>query len=76
MLCFCFFRAFAPIFRFKMINIWPHLKFFFRCGRPHFLAQKTSDFEIYGVSERTRELSQCGQRVGGPIFRDFVWTSP
>jgi len=46
------------------------------CGRrPHFLEQKASDFEIYGVSARTRReggLSQCGHFVdkgrGGQFF--------
>jgi len=54
---------------------------FFRCGRPHFLSQKTLDFsKFYGVSARTREeggwVSFSDKRGRGwSIFRDFVQTS-
>jgi len=43
-------------------------KGFFRCGRPHFLVQKTSDFS---------KIMACphGHGEGGSIFRDFVRTS-
>jgi len=58
---------------------------FFRCGRPHFLAQKNFGFfEIYGVSalrtdkggrgvEQVRTFADKGER--GSIFTDFVRTS-
>jgi len=49
---------------------------FFRCGRPHFLfAKNLGFFEMYGVSARTKGLSQCEQGGEGSIFRDFVRTS-
>jgi len=60
---------------------------FFRCGRPHFLAQKTSDFSKFMVcsheqGEREVELVRifCGQE-GGVNFLRFcadgsLWTAP
>jgi len=50
---------------------------FFRCGRPHFLAQKTLDFLKFIVCPHGQgggRSGQCGQGVGS-IFRDFVRTS-
>jgi len=53
---------------------------FFRCRRPHFLEQKTSDFSKFMVfSHGQRGFEQVriffGQGGRGSIFRDFVWTS-
>jgi len=39
----------------------------FKCGRPHFLAQKTKDFSKFMVCPHEQ-----GGRVNFPIFRDFV----
>jgi len=48
----------------------------FRCGRPHFLAQKSLIFKIYGVSARTRGgIKPVRTRGRGSVFRDFVRTS-
>jgi len=47
---------------------------FFRCGYSQFLMQKTSNFEIYGVSARTKGeggLSQCEQGGSGVNFSRF-----
>jgi len=50
---------------------------FFKCGRPHFLVQKTSDF-LYLWCVRT-DKGSCASadiwRTRGSIFRDFVRTS-
>jgi len=54
---------------------------FFRCGCPHFLVQKNSDFSKFLVCPHGQEgggLSQCGYFVNkgrGVNFRDFVRTS-
>jgi len=54
---------------------------FFRCGRPHFLAQKTPDFSklmVCSHGQGRRGLSQCGHfadKGEGSIFRNFVRTS-
>jgi len=51
---------------------------FFRCGRPHFLAQKASDFYKFIVCPHGQgELSQCvhfADKEEGSIFCDFVLT--
>jgi len=49
---------------------------FIKCGRPHFLAQKTSNFsELMVCPHGQGELSQCGHFADtGSIFRDFVGT--
>jgi len=54
---------------------------FFRCGRPHFLVQKGSDFSKFMVCPHGQEgLSQCGhfsdKGEGGSIFRErSLWTA-
>jgi len=49
---------------------------FFRCGRPQFLEQKTSDFSKFMVCPHGQGgFSQREQEGGGAIFRDFVQTS-
>jgi len=49
---------------------------FFRCRRPHFLVQKTSNFVKFMVcSQGQGGLSQCGHGGIRSIFRDFVQTS-
>jgi len=53
---------------------------FFKCGRLHFLAQKTSEFSIFLVCPHGQGgLSQCGQG-GGEFFAilcgRLLWTAP
>jgi len=51
---------------------------FFRCGRPNFLEQQTSDFSKFnGVSTRTRGswVSAVILRKSGSIFHNVVQTS-
>jgi len=44
----------------------------FRCGRPHFLMQKTADFSKFYVCPHGQGgLTQCGQGGGG----EFLWMS-
>jgi len=50
---------------------------FFRCGCPHFLAQKTSDFFImYGVSARTRGWASADKGGGGQFCADVLYGRP
>jgi len=56
---------------------------FFRCGRPHFLVQKTSDFSKFMVYPHGQgRLSQCGHFAvkGGQFFANLcghvLWTAP
>jgi len=49
---------------------------FFRCGRPHFLAQKNSNFSKFMLCPHGKGgVVQCGQGGRGSIFRVFVRTS-
>jgi len=42
---------------------------FFICGRPNFLVQKTSEFSKFLVCPHRQErLSQCGQGGGGRFY--------